>query len=569
MEGLRGLTGRAVVDELRERYAETARQRASLLEAVWETVLCDSADSTHRLTEPDEWAPDEVRAALGLTRKAANLLVGEAHAIVHRLPQLHAAMAAGELDQARARVLADWTLELADDHAHAVCAALLPRCELSAQTRLSTGQLVDQIKTMAIALDPEWARRRYEAKVAGRRVVASRDPEGTASLSGLSLPVERVAAASARIEALARSARRGGDKRPIDHIRAELFLGMTDGTYTGLTDDQILTALLTAHHREDGGGAHQADQGQTGEKGDAGDGKADQVSRADSRGTTPAPSMAVDSAAVPPSEPASEPASGSASDPVIAPAPTPVPVPSWAGVHLKVRLSTLLGLDRYPAELAGWGTCHAELATQMARELGAAQWRYTFTCPDGYLIRTGLMSTRPTGSKKRAASCAGVVEILVPAALLPRLFGPDADLMSSIAPDLIRAWDPVLFDLTEKLHDPKTQRLLDPRRRAPGAALRREVTTAITTCVGAGCRAPARASDVDHLHDHAKGGLTVAANLDPMCRHDHRVKTEAGWQLRRVNDTFEWTTRLGHLYLVPIPPVLPDLPKQRPGPGSD
>ncbi|MGQ0632006.1 MAG: DUF222 domain-containing protein, partial [Sporichthyaceae bacterium] len=513
MEGLRALTGRAVVDVLRERYAETARQRASLLEAVWETVLCDGADSTHRLSEPDEWAPDEVRAALGLTRRAANLLVGEAHAIVHRLPQLHAAMAAGELDQARARVLADWTLELADEHAHAVCAALLPRCELSAQTRLTTGQLVDQIKTMAIALDPEWARRRYEAKVADRRVVASRDPEGTASLSGHSLPPERVAAASARIEALARSARRAGDKRPIDHIRAELFLGMTDGTYTGLTDDQILAALLTAHHREDGGGAPEA--------------------------------------------------------PVIAPAPTPVPAPSWAGVHLKVRLTTLLGLDRYPAELAGWGTCHAELACQMARELGAAQWRYTFTCPDGYLLRTGLMTARPTGSKKRAASCQAVVEILVPAALLPRLFGPDADLMSSIAPDLIRAWDPVLFDLSEKLSDPHIARLLDPRRRAPGAALRREVTTAITTCVAAGCRAPARASDVDHLHDHAKGGLTVAANLDPMCRHDHRVKTEAGWQLRRVNDTFEWTTRLGHLYLVPIPPVLPDLPKQRPGPGSD
>jgi hypothetical protein len=55
----------------------------------------------------------------------------------------------------------------------------------------------------------------------------------------------------------------------------------------------------------------------------------------------------------------------------------------------------------------------------------------------------------------------------------------------------------------------------------------------------------------------------------PLCRHDHRVKGEAGWQLHRVGDTFEWTTRLGHRYLVPVPPVLPDLPEQRPSPPED
>lgn len=515
------MTGHQVVDVLRERYAETARQRASLLEAVWESVLCDAADSTHRLTEPDRWASDEVRVALGLTRRAANLLMNEAHGIVHRLPELHEAMAAGELDQPRARLLAEWTLELSDEHAHEVVEKLLPMCELSAQTRLSTGQLVDEIKTIAVTLDPEWARRRYEAKLEGRRVIASRDPEGTASLSGVHLPVERVAASSQRIELLARAARRAGDKRPINHIRADLFLGMTDGTYEGLARDQILAALVAAQ----GGAAAPTGEPET--------------------AAGPAPTTTND--------------------------PSPLPEPSWAGVQLRVRLTTLLGLDRYPAEIAGWGTCHAELARQMVRELGAAQWRYVFTCSDGYLVRTGLFTARPTGSKKRKASCEAVVEIVVPVGLLPRLFGADADLTTAIAPDLVRAWDSVLFELAEKLSDPTTVRLLDPRRRAPGAALRREVTTAIDTCVGSGCRAPAVTGDIDHLKDHAKGGHTVEKNLDPMCRHDHRVKTEAGWQLRRVDDDFEWTTRLGHVYLVPVEPVLPNLPgpKPRAGPGSD
>lgn len=55
----------------------------------------------------------------------------------------------------------------------------------------------------------------------------------------------------------------------------------------------------------------------------------------------------------------------------------------------------------------------------------------------------------------------------------------------------------------------------------------------------------------------------------PLCRHDHRVKGEAGWQLRRIGDTFEWTTRLGHVYVVPVPRVLPILPAQDPSAAED
>ncbi|MBA3742365.1 HNH endonuclease signature motif containing protein [Sporichthya sp.] len=514
MEGLRELTGREVVEVLRELYADQARMHAALLEAVWETVLCGEADSTRRMTDPDEWSADEVRAALGLTRPAATRLVSEAHDTCHRLPDLHEAMAAGRLDPARARVIADWVTELSVAHAQQVVAAVLPKCELGGQTCLTTGQLTEEIKTLAVALDPEWARRRYEGSLQDRKVVGSRTADGTAKLSGLNLAPERVAAAVARLDGLAKAAKRAGDKRPIDQLRADLFCGMTDGTYRGLNDDQILAALLAS--RPDAGN-------------DAGNDAAE-------RGK-PAPAPA----------PASE------------PEPEPAPESSWAGVHLKVRLTTLLGLDRYPAEMAGWGTCHAELARQLVDQLGAAQWHYTFTCPDGFLVRTGLTTARPTGVRKRQASCQAVIEIVVPAGLLPKLLEANLD----------PSWGPVLNDLYEHLTEPKTQRLLDPGRRVPGAALRREVVAALRTCVGSGCRAPARTGDIDHRHDHAKGGQTVGANLNPVCRHDHRVKSEAGWQLRRIGDTFEWTTRLGHVYLTPVQPVLPDLPAQHPSEPED
>jgi hypothetical protein len=203
---LAGLTGHQVVGVLRERYAEQARGQAATLAAVWETVRCADADSTDRLTDPDEWSVDEVRAALGLTRAAAQRLADDAHAMFHRLPELGEAMAAGRLDLPRARTIADWTTELSVEHAHQVAAQVLPLCELEQQTRLTTGQLQEEIKRQAIALDPEWARRRYEGSLANRKIIASRTAEGTAKLSGTNLPLEAVAAAAARYDSLAMAA---------------------------------------------------------------------------------------------------------------------------------------------------------------------------------------------------------------------------------------------------------------------------------------------------------------------------------------------------------------------------
>jgi hypothetical protein len=110
-------------------------------------------------------------------------------------------MDAGLVDEPRARVLADWTTELSVEQARVVCDTLLPRV-----SALTTGQLIEQIKKMAIAIDPAWAQRRYEQAVAERKVVGYRNPDGSANLSGYHLPVDRVAAACAHIDALAKAA---------------------------------------------------------------------------------------------------------------------------------------------------------------------------------------------------------------------------------------------------------------------------------------------------------------------------------------------------------------------------
>lgn len=242
------LSGYDCVEVLKARYRQLNHERARLMATMVEVGLCGIGpdDELPRTVVPDEFAADEVRAALVWTRRAADAQFWLAHDLMSRLPAVHAAMDAGVLDEPRARVLSDWTTGLDPEAARAVCTELLPRAP-----RLTTGQLIEQIKKLAIALDPDWARRRYEQAVADRKVVGYRNTDGSANLSGVNLPVDRVAAASGHIDALAKAAKHGGDLRPIDHIRADLFLGMTDGSYTGLDDKAILDHLRTTRENED------------------------------------------------------------------------------------------------------------------------------------------------------------------------------------------------------------------------------------------------------------------------------------------------------------------------------
>ncbi len=146
------LSGTECVLLLRARYRQSNHDRGALLELVDEVHRRGLAEATDRGADPDqayEFAADEVRAALVLTRRAAEDLCGLAADLAHRLPAVAGELKAGRLDQPRARVFSEWTGGLSDEHARAVCAALLP-----VAGSLTTGQLIDKLKRHAIALDP-------------------------------------------------------------------------------------------------------------------------------------------------------------------------------------------------------------------------------------------------------------------------------------------------------------------------------------------------------------------------------------------------------------------------------
>ncbi|MEU7940854.1 DUF222 domain-containing protein, partial [Microbispora bryophytorum] len=236
------VSGFDTVEVLKAAYRQSCHERARFLHALLEVGLREqfTGDSVVRLHVPDEFAPDEARAALVWSRRRADSAFDLAWNLHRRLPVLGEAMLAGELDEPRAAAFIRWTGGLTDAQAVWVCERLISRAPA-----WTVGQLIEHIQRLVLAIDPDWAEKRYREAVRRRRVVGTRTEEGTATVSGLDLPLDRAVAGCERIDELARACKRAGDRRPVDHIRADLFLGSLDGSFESLSDSEIVTHVRT------------------------------------------------------------------------------------------------------------------------------------------------------------------------------------------------------------------------------------------------------------------------------------------------------------------------------------
>ncbi len=464
--------------------------RAATLAAVVNIALRKPGhrDTVAFLQIPHDHAVDEIAAAYSLSPTAAGKLLALAWSTVKRLPQLHAAMDSGQLDETRAWVFAEWTELLADEHANAVCDALLPQALLDAEEPLPTGPLIGELKKMAIALDPTWAERLYKESLRKRKVRGKANRDGTADIYAQQQELHRVATAMGRLNALARTAKADGDPRPIDHLRSDLCMGMLDGTYEGLTDAQISEALAATRPVDEEIVVNTGGWTRTpvpyGDPGSAPEESAPAASEQPQPAPAPAPAP-----------------------PTPSPRPTPARVPqsSHKGLHLKMRMTSLLGLDRAPAELAGWAPIHGAYGQMLTSLMGRAQWRFAITDDDGHFLSSGLITARPAGFERRDAANSGIVDLLVPASLLRDLIIGPIDGLELVDPVRFQRWLPVLQELADHLLNPKPMPD-DSDRRTPGAALRRAIELDRSRCIGVGCNRSARTCDMDHRRDWAKAG---------------------------------------------------------------
>lgn len=182
-------------------------------------------DQGEDLGEQFAFVVAELRAALRLTRRAAEIELGTAIDLFERSPLLGAALRGGDIDLRRAKVFGYATVHLPDDIRQKVIEQTIGNARY-----LTGGQLQALLRKLCIKADPEEAQRRYENLVSDRRVIAEPDPDGTASLLGLDLPPDRVQAAMDYITSLAKSFKRDErDDRTIDQLRADIFLDLLAG----------------------------------------------------------------------------------------------------------------------------------------------------------------------------------------------------------------------------------------------------------------------------------------------------------------------------------------------------
>jgi hypothetical protein len=602
------VSGHDTVEVMCAEYRQLCRQQARFYQAVLETGLRKpfSINTVERVSRPGEFAAEEARAALVWSRARAERAFGFAQDIFGRLPVLGDAMLAGRLDEPRARAFVDWTAGLTDAQAATVCDQLLPEAP-----GLMVGELIDRIKRACLAIDPHWAEKRYRQAVRTRRVHGSQNPDGTANLGGYSQPLDRIAAAAERIDALARACKRAGDRRKIDLIRSDLFLGMTDGTFEAMAEDQIIAYVLAHPYAEPDGDTDSSGGGEPGDASGGAAGSGGPPAGDGSSGSAPDDSMGgqptgddgsgggapgdgtagqpADDEAAPEEEAGSDHGRTGADEPTDNRRPTPdaaadMPAASesgriptgdasapmtgrsatrWATPEVRVELASLLGLNEHPAEIPPWGYLPAARARDLVDGMHAAEWRYVFCDPAGRAVDGGLLRARPATTSgqpvRRDPRRGGIVELAVPADQLGRI---------AAAQPRSGRWEPVLVELArhaeQRGRDPDT----DPSntsRRTPGVVLRRWIELRDRQCVHPCCRAPARTTDQDHRIGYHQGGPTTAANLSTPCRHDHRLKDEAGWAIHQPEPGLTiWTSPLGHSFESRRPPVIASAPEPYP-----
>ncbi|MGQ0775288.1 MAG: DUF222 domain-containing protein [Pseudonocardiales bacterium] len=621
---LPALAGSDLVDVLQARARQLAHEQAQLLAVMAEIGWCDPyarPDEVARLAQlPDadeSLVPpaDEIRAALAWTRNAAYREYHFAQSLLRRLPTVFTALDTGVICRSKAWLFSELCAELTDEQAQTVAERLLPKAG-----RLTTGELAARIKKIAIALDPDWAARRYATAVRDRDVIGYLDEDGTATVTGRRLPTDQAAAACARIENLAKAAKRAGYPGRIGPLRADIYIGLLDGRWTHHSREEIITDLLAratpADHPTpdqptpdqpisdqhlpddtpqrptpddsfiaDGAPAdgepvtNDAPVSDAAERA-SGEPGAEETATGDISCAADAANEADDTAA----DPSTTDISAADSDGGEAGETARPGVPGTrVGVELRVGLSTLLGLDRHPGEIPGWGAVTAETARALATIQRRAEWRYAITDPDGRLILGGITRRRPsapesngpesgsgvdlpTTGQEQAPVRDGIVELHIPATLLTDL---------AAHPETHSPWAVVISDLDAQYRAFATGTpqgadragRQDPSARFAGAVLRRHIQIRDRFCVYLGCRCSARQADLDHTLDHSHGGATTEANSGPLCRHDHLLKHEGGWRLRQPEPGhFIWTSPLGREYHTRPQPIGIDLPDPLPGP---
>ncbi|HEX3389322.1 MAG TPA: DUF222 domain-containing protein [Streptosporangiaceae bacterium] len=166
-------------------------------------------------------AAAQIGLALTLSPGAASWWAELAVTLGWRLRATGAALAAGQIDLTRARIIAELTAVLDDEAARAVEDQIL-----SGAGGQTYGQLRAAVNRAVILADPAGAEERRRAAERRARVGLYPGDHHTATLTGMNLPAVHAAAAMARLTAMARAMQAAGAGGGLDLLRAHAYLGL-------------------------------------------------------------------------------------------------------------------------------------------------------------------------------------------------------------------------------------------------------------------------------------------------------------------------------------------------------
>jgi hypothetical protein len=560
-----------ILDVLQAQYRQLCHDQALMTATIAEVGRCDAADTpgyVTRLDEPGRYAPDESRAALRWTRRAAEDEHDLAEAVVHGMPILFAAWLAGEVDRPRVRVFVRYLAGLTPSQIERICRIAVPKAP-----KLTTGQLAVLLRRMVIAIDPDATNRWYRKGVREGDVTAYIAHDGTVVITATGLPADEAEAACTRVQDLAAAVKRAGHPGRIGEIRGAVFLGLLDGRFHHHTTDQIIAALLADSQSTDGhAGAPPVDQS-TGSATPASpaqpdpaqpdpDGAAERRDPA-TGSTVRRAGEAADSTEITDTGESADNGKGAGSS-ATGCSSSCVRAEERVGIEVRVGLATLLGHDEHPAEIPGLGLLLAPTARARVALQRRAEWRFAVTDTDGRLIAEGTTRRRPAAvhgiAMRRDGPPGGIVELHLTDTLLAEL--------AAAEPTLSDGWGHLIADIADQ-HRRYEEHLRDldsrPGDRLPGAALRRHTEIRDRTCTFTGCRRRAHACDQDHTTDYQNDGRTVRANTGPACGHDHDVKHRGGWTVEQPDPgRFIWRSPLGGEYHTQGEFLLPEMPEPDP-----
>src|SRR5262245_56221675 len=222
-----GLTGDDLLSVVQARWRLIAHVQAQLLADIEELAFRDPDGSPGRTGSVNEHLVDELGFAMRWTGQAAGGWLHRA-LMVTAHPAVFTALDAGVIDVPKAQVIIDGVAVLDDAAATTVIGQVIDQAPgwTTGQLRARLGRLVERV-------DPAAANKRLDRSVVERRVVCERDPDGTASIFGLQLPPDKAVAACERVDGFARAAKRAGDNRTLQQLRADIFLDILNGEHSG------------------------------------------------------------------------------------------------------------------------------------------------------------------------------------------------------------------------------------------------------------------------------------------------------------------------------------------------